>query len=51
MRDLEFLEEARKRQSPVEPQAGEELNRIAARVIGAPTDAVALAKQLLGTEQ
>jgi len=50
MRDPEFLEEARKRQLPVEPQTGEELNRVAARVIGAPPDAVALAKKLLGTD-
>ena len=50
MRDPEFLEEARKRQLPVEPQTGEELNRVAARVIGAPPDTVALAKKLLRTD-
>ena len=51
VRDPEFLEEARKRQLPVEPQTGQELNRVAARVIGASPNVVMLAKKLLGTDQ
>jgi tripartite-type tricarboxylate transporter receptor subunit TctC len=48
MKDPDFLADARKRQLPVEPQTGEELNKVAAKVIGASPEAVALAKKLLG---
>jgi tripartite-type tricarboxylate transporter receptor subunit TctC len=50
MKDPELLDEAKKLGIPIEPQVGEELDKIAAQIVASPPDAIALAKQLLGSD-
>jgi tripartite-type tricarboxylate transporter receptor subunit TctC len=49
MQDPEFLAEAKKLRIPIEAETGETLDKVAAQVVTTPADAVALAKDLLGS--
>ena len=50
MKDPDFLAEAEKVQIPIEPNGGENLDKIAKQIVATPTSAVTLAKKLLGSE-
>ena len=50
MKDPEFLAEAEKVQIPIEPNGGENLDKIARQIVTTPASAVTLAKKLLGSE-
>ena len=50
MKDPDFLAEAEKVQIPIEPNGGENLDKIARQIVATPASAVALAKKLLGSE-
>jgi hypothetical protein len=50
MKDPEFLAEAEKLQIPIEPNGGENLDKIAKQIVATPASAVTLARKLLGSE-
>ncbi len=50
MKDPEFLAEAEKVQIPIEPNGGENLDKIAKQIVATPPAAITLAKKLLGSE-
>ena len=50
MKDPDFLAEAEKVQIPIEPNGGENLDKIAKQIVATPASAVTLAKKLLGSE-
>ncbi len=50
MKDPEFLAEAEKVQIPIEPNGGENLDKIAKQIVATQPSAIALAKKLLGSE-
>jgi tripartite-type tricarboxylate transporter receptor subunit TctC len=50
MKDPDFLAEAKKMMIPVEPNGGENLDKIAREIVATSPQAIALAKKLLGAE-
>ena len=50
MKDPDFLAEAKKLSIPVEPNSGENLDKIAKDIVATPPQAITLAKKLLGAE-
>ena len=49
MQDPDFLAEAKQQKIPIEAETGETLDKVAAQIVATPPNAVALAKQLLGS--
>jgi tripartite-type tricarboxylate transporter receptor subunit TctC len=50
MKDPDFLAEAQRLMIPVEPNSGENLDKIAKEIVATPAQAITLAKKLLGAE-
>lgn len=50
MKDPDFLAEAQRLMIPVEPNSGENLDKIAKEIVSTPAQAITLAKKLLGAE-
>lgn len=48
MKDPAFLEEAKKRNAPIEPQSGDSLAKTTAAVINSPPEVVVIARKLMG---
>lgn len=51
MKDASFIEDAKKRNTPIEPQSGDSLQRTAAEVLRAPPEVVAIVRRIMGVNE